>query len=108
MVPLPASAHAQLVTSNPRISATVYKLPSQVSLTFDDDLISLEGSNAIEVLDPKNKKIQTGATVLSQATISIRVRPSTILGKYKVIWRALSGDGHPVSSFYYFYLAKKK
>jgi methionine-rich copper-binding protein CopC len=108
MVPLPANAHAQLVTSNPRISATVYKLPTQVSLTFDDDLIALGGSNVIEVLDPKNKKIQSGATSLSQATISTKIKPSTILGKYKVIWRALSGDGHPVSGFYYFYLAKKK
>jgi len=108
MVPLPASAHAQLVTSNPGISATVYKLPTQVSLTFDDDLIAMPGANVIEVLDPKSKKIQTGVTALTQATISVKLKSSTLLGKYKILWRALSADGHPVSGQYYFYLAKKK
>jgi copper resistance protein C len=108
MVPLPASAHAQLVSSNPGISATLYKIPSQVSLTFDDDLIAMPGSNVLEVLDPKSKKISIGVTTLTQATISIQLKTSTILGKYKILWRALSADGHPVSGFYYFYLAKKK
>ena len=108
MVPLPAAAHAQLVSNNPGISATVYKVPTQLSLTFDDDLLELAGANAIEVTDPKNKKIQIGSVNLTAATLSIKVESSSVLGKYRVMWRALSGDGHPVTGFYYFYLAKKK
>lgn len=108
MVPLPASAHAKLVRSNPGISATVYKVPTQLSLTFDDDLLAVAGANAIEVTDPKNKKIQIGSVNLTAATLSIKLKASSVFGKYKVMWRALSGDGHPVTGFYYFYLDKKK
>jgi methionine-rich copper-binding protein CopC len=108
MVPLPATAHAQLVSSNPGISASLNKIPTQITLTFDDDLIAMPGANVIEVLDPKSKKIQTGATATTQATISVKLKPSTLVGKYKILWRALSADGHPVSGQYYFYLSKKK
>ncbi|MFM6977844.1 MAG: copper resistance protein CopC [Micrococcales bacterium] len=106
--PLPVSAHAQLVNSNPKVSAALYKVPAQISLSFDDDLIELGSANLIQVIDPKNRKIQSGETLLAGATLSVKLKPSTILGKYKVIWRALSGDGHPVSGIYYFYLVKKK
>ena len=106
--PLPANAHAQLVSSNPKISATLYKLPTQIALTFDDDLIELASANIIEVINPKNIKIQTGLTLVSGATLSVKLKPGTALGRYKVVWRALSADGHPVSGYYYFYFAKKK
>jgi methionine-rich copper-binding protein CopC len=108
MVPLPAHAHAQLVASNPKVSATLYKSPTAIMLTFDDDLISLKGSNVIQVLDPKSKQIQLGKTAAEGATLAIKLKNSSLIGRYKVMWRALSADGHPVSGAYYYYLAKRK
>lgn len=102
-----AEAHAVLVSSNPRVSATLYKLPTIVQLTFDDDVINLSGANIIQVRNPKNQQINSGLTNVVASSISIKIKPSTLLGKYRVDWRALSADGHPVAGFYYFYLAKK-
>lgn len=101
-----AEAHAQLVSSNPKISAALKKLPATVQITFDDDLIKMAGANIIQVRNPKNVQIQTGTTSIVGATISIKIKSSTLLGKYRLDWRALSADGHPVSGYYFFYLVK--
>ena len=103
----PASAHAQLVSANPKSKATVYALPTQVKLMFSDDLIDLEGGNQIQVTDPQGKRVDTGETVLLGNQLNTGLKKSTILGKYKVTYRVLSEDGHPVSASYTLTLAKK-
>jgi methionine-rich copper-binding protein CopC len=103
----PASAHAQLVIANPKSKSTVYVLPAQVKLMFSDDLIDIAGGNQIEVTDPKGKRIDTGANTLLGNQLATGLKKSTALGRYKVIYRVLSEDGHPVSASYYFTLAKK-
>jgi methionine-rich copper-binding protein CopC len=105
---LPASAHAQLLLSNPRIGSSVYLLPSKIQLTFDDNLIDLGGSsNQIEVTDPKGKRIDSGATRVDGSALTVQLKPYTLLGKYEVTYRVISADGHPVSNSFPFYLEKK-
>ena len=106
----PASAHAQLLISNPAISATLTKVPSAVTLVFDDDLIDLEGGNQIVVLNAAKKHVEQGTTKLVGATLSVGVKPGLPTGKYQVLYKVISNDGHPVTSTYFFYLkiAKKK
>lgn len=103
----PARAHAQLVSSNPKVSAVLYVAPKSVTLTFDDDLIAVAGSNQIQVLDAKKQRIDRGSTKVSAATISVALKSNIAVGKYQVVYRVLSADGHPVSSSYYFYLKKR-
>ena len=103
----PASAHAQLVSANPKSKSTVYVLPVQVKLMFSDDLIDLEGGNQIQVTDPKGKRVDNGETVLLGNQLNAGLKKSTLLGKYKVTYRVLSEDGHPISASYTFTLAKK-
>lgn len=103
----PVSAHAQLVSANPKAKSTVYVLPAQVKLMFSDDLIDLEGGNQIQVSDPKGKRIDSGATTLLGNQLSVGLKKSTLLGRYKVTYRVLSEDGHPISANYFFTLAKK-
>lgn len=103
----PASAHAQLVSANPKAKSTVYVLPTQVKLMFSDDLIDLDGGNQIQVTDPKGKRIDNGASNLLGNQLSIALKKATLLGRYSVTYRVLSEDGHPVSSTYTFTLAKK-
>ena len=102
----PASAHAVLVQALPGVSKILYKAPTSVTLTFDDDLINLSGSNQIQVFDSKKRRVDLGVTQLSGATITAKVKILS-LGTYRVVYRVLSADGHPVSSSYYFYLKKK-
>jgi methionine-rich copper-binding protein CopC len=103
----PVSAHAQLLSANPKAKSTVYVLPTQVKLMFSDDLIDLEGGNQIQVSDPKGKRIDSGASSLLGNQLSVGLKKSTLLGRYKVTYRVLSEDGHPISANYYFNLAKK-
>ncbi len=103
----PASAHAQLLTANPKAKSTVYILPAHVKLMFSDDLIDVDGGNQIQVTDPKGKRIDSGASQLLGNQLAISLKKSILLGRYQVTYRVLSEDGHPVSANYYFTLAKK-
>lgn len=104
----PAFAHAQLLLANPKVGASVYQLPAKVELTFDDNLIALgPNANQIQVTDPKGKRVDSGASTLVDATLSVKLKASSLLGLYRVSYRVISADGHPVSGSYPFYLAKK-
>ena len=103
----PASAHAQLVLANPKAKSVLYVLPAQIKLMFSDDLIDLDAGNQIQVVDPRGKRIDTGAIALLGNQLSTGLKQSTLLGRYSVTYRVLSEDGHPVSANYYFTLIKK-
>lgn len=103
----PASAHAQLVSANPKAKSVIFALPTQVRLMFTDDLIDLPDSNQIQVIDPKGRRIDSGANTLLGNQLETNLKKSTILGRYKVSYRVLSEDGHPISATYWFTLAKK-
>jgi copper resistance protein C len=102
-----AFAHAQLLVSSPAVGATLYSAPQSVTLTFDDDLIDLQGGNEIVVTDPKNHKVDVGNTLLQGSKLSIQLKKLTLLGKYEVTYHVISNDGHPVTNQFPFYLAKK-
>lgn len=103
-----ALAHAELALSSPKVSATLFKAPTSVSLTFNDELIDLAGANQIVVTNPKGTRVDSGMSTLDRATLTTTLKRLTVFGRYKVSYRVLSADGHPVSAFYYFYFSKKK
>jgi methionine-rich copper-binding protein CopC len=103
----PAEAHAQLVKSNPKMSAVLYKAPINVMLTFDDELLDVATSNVVQVFSDKNRRVDGGATKVQGATVSTTLKKNLAIGRYRVVYRVLSADGHPVSASYYFYLKKK-
>ena len=106
----PAFAHAQLLVSTPGISATLTKAPTAVTLQFDDDLIDLAGGNQIVVMNAAQKHVDQGTTKLAGATLSVGLKTGLANGKYQVIYKVISNDGHPVTGSYFFYLnlPKKK
>jgi methionine-rich copper-binding protein CopC len=97
----PAFAHAQLTAASPKGNAVLTKAPIQIKLTFDDDLIALESSNQIEVTNSKGQRVDANnSSVLgNQLTVSLK---KLVAGKYKVSYRVLSADGHPVAATYNF------
>ena len=107
-LPAPATAHAQLALANPKASSVLTKAPTKIKLTFDDDLIVVEGANQIVVTDPRGRAVTNGATAVEGSEMSVGLKRLTVFGRYKVLYRVLSADGHPVSAFYYFYFQKKK
>ncbi|MEN9606878.1 MAG: hypothetical protein RL605_706 [Actinomycetota bacterium] len=101
-----ASAHDELVLANPSISKVLKVAPKAVTLTFDDSVTDVAGANQIVVIDPKGHHLETGGTKVSVNAMSTKLIASKLLGKFKVLYRVLSADGHPVTGFYYFYVRK--
>lgn len=99
-------AHASLVKANPSVSAILTKKPTSIKLTFDDNLIKIGNSNQIKVTDASGVIFSKGSTAVTDATASIGLKSLTHFGRYKVSYRVVSADGHPVSAYYYFYYRK--
>jgi copper transport protein len=103
----PASAHAQMTSSNPKAKSIVYALPTSIKLMFTDDLIDLAGGNEIQVFDPRGKRIDLGSATVLGNQLTKAIKRSTLLGRYRVTYRVISEDSHPVSASFVFQLAKK-
>ena len=98
--PLSAHAHTGLVSSNPADKTTVATMPNEVSLTFDEALMSLGGKqlSKFSIHDPKHHELKLGKFKVTGTTISATIMPENFkAGTYKVYYRVISADGHPVS-----------
>jgi methionine-rich copper-binding protein CopC len=76
-----------------------------VKRTFDDDLIVLGDSNQITVTNSKKQRVDTANTLVVGNQLTVGLKKLKI-GKYKVSYRALSADGHPISATYSFSVTK--
>ncbi|MEV2210599.1 copper resistance protein CopC [Streptomyces sp. NPDC050997] len=97
----PASAHAALTGSDPQQGVVVDKAPTQVSLTFSEQ-VSLS-ADSLRVLDPKGKPVQNGKpSNVSGTTYAVQLHSGLPDGTYTVTYQVVSADSHPVSGAYTF------
>ncbi len=97
----PALAHDALQSTSPEADTTVTSAPGTVSLTLSEpptDSQSLN-LNVITVTDGEGKTLSDGTVTVTGATISTTVTPGAN-GPHKVLWRAVSADGHPIEGSY--------
>ena len=98
---LPAQAHADFFSSNPSDGSVVQSFPSEISLTFNEELLTLddESVNTISLFGPDEIEISlspaevTGANLVTTVAGDAAALPA---GKYRVSYRVVSADGHPV------------
>jgi len=95
----PASAHTDLVQGAPGPGAAVDTAVGDLSLTFTSSLIG-EGTQIV-VRDPRGVDHATRPSTLGPQT-RVRLKPLTRSGTYSVVYRAVAGDGHPVTGRYSF------
>ncbi|GAA2990188.1 hypothetical protein LV75_002950 [Actinokineospora diospyrosa] len=94
----PALAHNQLVSSTPADKASVDSGPSTIELTFDQPVQAGENLNSIVVVGPDGTgQWQGGKAAVRGNVVSAPLRPLGPAGDYRVGYRILSADGHPVS-----------
>jgi len=90
----PASAHSELVSSNPADGATLTALPPAVVLTF------AEPANPrflkIAATGPDGQSIAAGAPVAAGTSVCQPLTAASASGRYTVAYRVVSQDGHPV------------
>ncbi|MGV9242229.1 copper resistance CopC/CopD family protein [Streptomyces sp. NPDC003710] len=97
----PASAHAALIGSDPAQGTVVEKAPTQVTLTFSENVALSDGS--LRVLDPRGQRVDTGKpSNLSGTMYGVRVRAGLPKGTYTVTYQVVSADSHPVSGAFTF------
>jgi methionine-rich copper-binding protein CopC len=100
---LAAYAHDSLVSADPTAGATVTTL-QQVSLSFSADPIDEDGADVVQVVGPDGRYYETGCPSLAGPVVTAPVALGPA-GEYRVEWKIVSSDGHPVSDDYTFIYA---
>ena len=95
---VPASAHDVLRSTNPADGAVVDRLPDRVVLTFDEPALAI--GTEVVVTGPAGP-VSDGQPQLVDAEVRQPVRAGPA-GRYTVLWRVTSADGHPVSGTFAF------
>lgn len=94
-VPSSALAHASIESSDPQDGAALTSLPETVSVTLSEDV----GSGAVlRVLNASGTRLDDGDVTVAGRRVLVGVRPGeAAAGSYRVVYRVVSADGHPVS-----------
>ena len=95
---VPAAAHDVLRSTNPADGAVVDRLPDRVVLTFDEPALAI--GTEVVVTGPAGP-VSDGPPQLVDAEVRQPVRAGPA-GRYTVLWRVTSADGHPVSGTFAF------
>lgn len=89
-----ASAHANLIDTTPEDDSSMSEEPGEVSLTFNQNI----GTPAyVVVTAPDGSRIESGDPEVVDEKVTEAVDKSGFAGTYKVSYRVISADGHPVS-----------
>ncbi|MBC2933828.1 copper resistance protein CopC [Nocardioides sp. zg-1228] len=92
----PASAHAELVDSDPAEGAVVETAPEVVTLTFNEPVRLT--AQEIAVYDAAGEPVEaTAGASGTEVTVELPGAADLADGSYVVSWNVLSGDGHPVA-----------
>jgi LPXTG-motif cell wall-anchored protein len=97
---LPAHAHTSLELSTPSDSQSIEFLPNELSASFDEDLIEIEGEvvNILELQSAEGTKYVLSAATIAGPTVSAKVGDGDYpAGDYLLKYRVVSADGHPVT-----------
>jgi methionine-rich copper-binding protein CopC len=97
---VPASAHADLVSTDPVDGAVLQSAPESITLSFNskilDDMAELAVTNSVG-------ELVTGIIAESAQTTATALWPVDLPGDtYKVAYRIVSEDGHPITGSFSF------
>ncbi|MEC5193262.1 MULTISPECIES: copper resistance CopC family protein [unclassified Arthrobacter] len=99
----PALAHDSLSATSPASDAVLIHTPESVSLTLSEPLADSKNPNfsIITVTDGAGKTVGDGTVTVPGPTLSTKLAGGDP-GTYKVLWRTVSSDGHPIEGNYTF------
>ena len=99
-----AEAHSTLVSSNPKSGAHLSSLPARVTLTFNENLLIIAGKqpHTLVVTSANGNPIGVGSLFIKGSRISRQLSKKVAKGRFKVAYRVVSADGHPIQGNYFF------
>jgi methionine-rich copper-binding protein CopC len=96
----PAHAHTSLELSIPSINQSIEFMPTELSATFDEDLIEIEGEvvNTLELQSADGTNYELSPATIAGPVVSAKVGDGDYpAGRYLLKYRVVSADGHPVT-----------
>ncbi|WP_052160818.1 copper resistance CopC family protein [Kocuria marina] len=91
----PASAHDELVRTNPQAGAKLEKAPTALELTFSGNIQDI--GSEVRVTDSHGTDMTRGTLAAQNTTVSQPLREGGGEDEtYTVTWRVVSQDGHPI------------
>lgn len=101
MVPAAAAqAHDVLESTDPADGSTVRTVPTKIGLTFDHTPIAM--GSVVRVEDATGADQADGPVSIVDNHVTQAVKTDAPEGKYKVVWRVVSSDGHPIEGTFTF------
>ncbi len=95
----PASAHAQLLLTDPADGSQLSSMPAEVTLTFSQPV--LKTGRDMAVIGPNGNEA-SGLPILDDRYVHEKVQPGAPQGGYVVQWRMVTVEGHPISGHFAF------
>lgn len=93
VIATPAFGHSELYSSEPRNGATLTSAPREIRLAFNERVqvtaVRLHAEPGAEIPLPARRQIVEARDEVVPLPV---LRPGT----YRIDWRAISADGHPV------------
>lgn len=89
----PAAAHSALIGSNPEPDSTIQQMPEDVELEFNESVSDI--SPAV-VLRRDGETVAELDPVIDGSTVTAASPDDLTAGHYAIVWRVVSGDGHPI------------
>ena len=96
----PAQAHDVIESSDPANGSSVPAVPGQIGLTFDHTPMGI--GSVVHVQDEAGTDQADGAVTIVDNHVTQAVKAGAPGGKYTVIWRVVSSDGHPIEGTFTF------
>lgn len=93
--PMPAYAHATLVSSSPSEGEQLATAPTSVSFEFSEEMT---GPAYVVVSPPDDEDLLVGEPAVDGAVVRQELRPGGSVGTWTTAVRAVSKDGHPVTA----------
>ncbi len=99
-----AVSHTSFVSSNPAAGSVVMQWPDQISIQFDEDLISIgeEKANFIVVNNSVGDQVSNNDENIDSNIVTVSLSPNQVEGPVLVFYRVVSADGHPVEGEFTF------
>ena len=100
----PSFAHAQVTSTSPIRDAVLSEVPAEVMIEFDGDLTVIEdlSINILKVFNQSGVQIDDGKTFVGGARLTVGIEDRTGTGIFRVVYRVVSEDGHPVEGEFKF------
>ncbi len=92
LISAPALAHSELRQARPANGATLAAAPEAIELTFNEKV----QVTAIRLYADSGAEIALDRQPIAERATERRLLPPLSPGAYRIEWRAISADGHPV------------